>query len=359
MLLRQRPVKSAPGGLPSPPCVPHTPGDATDRVALQPEQPPKIDRRPMMTSLTAFRQAALIPFLVAPAACASRPTGAGPAPIPVGADETVFAPGVVSTGDVFASTFTPDGRTVYFTRVRPDAPFAIMRSSLNGGTWSAPAIVPFSGQYRDLDPALSPDGRRLYFSSYRPTGATPADTATRADTWYVDRDGDGWGAPRRIAEPVNSAAIDMYPSPTRAGALYFDSFRSAGGQRLVYRAASDGRGGWSTPELLPPTINADSGASNLYVDPDERYVIFATRKPDGFGGADLYISWRDGTAWTAPLNLGPRVNTENVEFCPSVSNGGRVLYFTRAIPAGGPPRERNIHMIRLDLLVDHDRRSLR
>jgi hypothetical protein len=234
-----------------------------------------------------------------------------------------------------------------------------MTSSLQDDAWTTPAIASFSGQYRDLDPAFSADGRRLYYSSYRPLSSSPADTATRADTWYVDREGDGWGQPRRISEPVNSAAIDMYPSPTRGGALYFDSFRSPTGRRMVYRAGPDGSDGWAAPELLPPTINSDSGASNLFVDPDERYVIFATRMPQGFGGADLYISWRDATGWTTPLNLGPRVNTENAEYCPSVSNGGRVLYFTRAIPEGPAPRERNIHMIRLDLLLDHERRALR
>jgi hypothetical protein len=289
---------------------------------------------------------------------ASSGSSSDPAPLPQGATETVFAPGVVSTGDVFASTFSPDGRTVYFTRVRPGAPFAIMTSSFVGGAWTTPVIAPFSGTYRDLDPAMSPDGRRLYFSSYRPLSDAPGDTATRADTWYVDREGDGWSAPRRIEGAVNSAEIDMYPSATRSGALYFDSFRSPNHRRQVYRAAPSGAG-WETPELLPPSINADSGASNLFVDPDERFVIFAANRPGGRGAADLYISWRDASEWTTPLNLGPRVNTADVEFCPSVSNGGKMLYFTRAIPAGGPPRERNIHMIRLDLLVDLERRVLR
>ncbi len=217
--------------------------------------------------------------------------------------------------------------------------------------------MPFSGQYRNLDPALSADGRRLYYSSYRPLSDSPGDTATRADTWYVDRLGAGWGAPRRIDGPVNSPAIDMYPSPTRGGALYFDSFHSPSGQRLVYRAAPDGRDGWHAPGLLPRTINSDSGASNLFVDPDERYVIFATRMPDGFGGADLHISWRDGAGWTAPLNLvvaSTQLTSSSARACRMTAGCS-----TRAIPSGGPPRERNIHMIRLDLLVDHERRALR
>src|SRR5678816_998767 len=74
----------------------------------------------------------------------------------------VFAPGVVSTGDVFASTFTPDGRMVVFTKFSPPRPMTLMTSVLVDGRWTTPTALPFSGTYRDLDPAFSPDGTRLY-----------------------------------------------------------------------------------------------------------------------------------------------------------------------------------------------------
>jgi Tol biopolymer transport system component len=264
----------------------------------------------------------------------------------------MFAPGIVSTGDVFASTFTPDGRTVVFTKFSPPR-MALMTSTLHDGVWSTPVVLPFSGRYRDLDPSFTPDGKRLYFSSWRPKDDATLDTTNASDTWYVDKGGDGWGTPVRLSEPANSADVDMYPSVTRSGTLYFDSFRSTPRRRLVYRAESRTDGSLAPPIALDATINADSGASNLFVDADERYVVFAAVRPEGAGGPDLYISSRqkDGT-WTRPRNLGPTVNSNGTEFCPFVSRDGHYLFFTRISPPGVSPLTRNIFVVRFDELRD-------
>ncbi|HKW10003.1 MAG TPA: hypothetical protein VJO33_06460 [Gemmatimonadaceae bacterium] len=260
----------------------------------------------------------------------------------------IFAPGVVSTGDVFASTFTPDGRTVVFTQFSPPR-MTLMTSRIVAGQWTVAQALPFSGAYRDLDPSFSPDGSRLYFSSWRPTGPSPGDTTNAADTWYVDRSGDGWSVPVRLAEPVNGAEVDMYPSVTARGVLYFDSFRSRPRRRLVYRAEPRGDGTFGAPQALDQIINADSGASNLFVDPAERYVVFAAARPEGAGALDLYISTRTASGtWTEPRNLGPTVNTAGTEFCPFVSRDGRFLFFTRISPPNVTPTTRNIYVVRFD-----------
>jgi hypothetical protein len=260
----------------------------------------------------------------------------------------IFAPGIVSTGDVFASTFTPDGRTVVFTKFAPPR-MMLMSSAWVDGSWSTPSVLPFSGTFRDLDPAFTPDGRRLFFSSWRPTGPTAADTMNAADTWYVDREGSGWSAPVHVAA-VNGEDQDYYPSITRRGVLYFDSFRSRPRRRLVYRAAPLADGGFASPEPLDAVINADSGASNLFVDPDEQYVVFGAIRPEGRGGVDLYISWRNGSSWTAPRNLGDLVNTNGTEFCPFVSRDGKYLYFTRASTVDGKTT-RNVYVVRFDAIA--------
>ena len=289
--------------------------------------------------------------LVALAAACLPPSRAyvGNAPPPDDGTPVVFAPGVISTGDVFASTFTPDGHTVVFTKAATGRPLTLMWSRWRGERWTTPETMPFSGTYRDLDPAFSPDGRRLYFSSRRPPTGTPGDTATLDDTWYVDRVLDGWGEPVRVAGAVNSDTLDMYPSVARSGALYFDSMRSQG--RRAYRAPALPGGGWGEPVLLDSAINGDSGASNLFVDPDERYVIFASARPGGEGAADLHISRRTASGWSPARNLGAAINTAATEFCPFVSHDGRYLFFTRAVPREGAPPERNIYVVRLDALL--------
>jgi Tol biopolymer transport system component len=291
-----------------------------------------------------------VSLLASIAACASvsRESASVPGLPADGQAAVMFAPGVVSTGDVFASTFTPDGRTVVFTKFSPPKPMALMSSDIVGGRWTPPMVLPFSGTYRDLDPAFTPDGRRLYFSSARPSGPTAADTTTGVDTWYVDRTSTGWSAPVRLPEPVNGDETDMYPSVTRSGVLYFDSFRSRPRRRLAYRAEPTAGGTLGAPVALDATINADSGASNLFVDPDERYVVFAAVRPEGMGGPDLYVSSRTSDGWTPPRNLGAQVNGPGVEFCPFVSRDGRYLYFTRITTLPDKRVERNVFVVRFD-----------
>ena len=271
-----------------------------------------------------------------------------------GEPAVIFAPGVISTGDVFSSTFTPDGRTVVFTRFAPPK-MTLMMSTYGDGQWSAPTVLPFSGVYRDLDPAFDADGTRLFFSSWRPTGASAADTTNAADTWYVDRVGAGWSSPVHLREPVNAPEQDYYPSVAR-NALYFDSFREHGRPRSVFRAARRADGDYELPVALPPVINADSGASNLFVDPEERYVVFGAARPGGRGGIDLYISRRAGDSWTEPRNLGDLVNTNATEFCPFVSRDGKYLFFTRNSVVDGQAT-RNIYVVRFDALLNNEPRS--
>jgi hypothetical protein len=225
----------------------------------------------------------------------------------------------------------------------------LMTSTFVDGQWSTPTALTFSGMYRDLDPAFSPDGQRLYFSSWRPRDAAGNDTTNASDTWYVDRRGQEWGTPVRLADPANSTEIDMYPSVTQQGVLYFDSFRSQPRRRLAYRAAPRGDGTYELPVALDPTINADSGASNLFVDPQERYVIFAAARPEGRGALDLYISRKlESGGWSSPRNLGPDVNGPGTEFCPFVTRDGKYLFFTRISAPGVTPVTRNIYVVRFD-----------
>ncbi len=56
-------------------------------------------------------------------------------------------------------------------------------------------------------------------------------------------------------------------------------------------------------------------------------IYFSSNMPGGYGGSDIYCStYRDGH-WTAPHNLGPKVNTPGNEMFPFVASDG-TLYFS-------------------------------
>ena len=60
---------------------------------------------------------------------------------------------------------------------------------------------------------------------------------------------------------------------------------------------------------------------------DGRSLYFASDRPDGLGGMDLYVSRRGPDGWSSPKNLGPEVNSPSNEAFPSIGPHGE-LYFS-------------------------------
>ncbi len=59
---------------------------------------------------------------------------------------------------------------------------------------------------------------------------------------------------------------------------------------------------------------------------DGKRLYFASDKPDGLGGLDIYYSnWRNGY-WEDPVNLGPEVNTGGNETYPFISETGELFF---------------------------------
>ena len=105
-------------------------------------------------------------------------------------------------------TISTSGQEAYVTIQSPLEEISVLiRISRSNGTWISQNILPFSGEYKDLEPFLSPDNLRLYFASNRPL----SDSITEPkdfDIWYVERKSikAEWGA------PVNSEHNEFYPS---------------------------------------------------------------------------------------------------------------------------------------------------
>lgn len=288
----------------------------------------------------------LLMWTLAGLAACQAPAPEAPAPPPYQIADTVaapqlFAPGVISSAlPEFATTFSPDGHTVFFNRTPPDrSVIRIWTSRFEAGQWTEPEPLPFSdGTYRDVDPFVSPDGERLYFSSTRPVEGT---AAKDFDLWYVARTDTGWSGPVNLGAPVNTARDEIFSTLSRNGTLYYSAFRAEGNGVDLYRAA------WADGAFLPPerlTIGADTmRLTNPAIAPDESYLILASAPT---GQADLYVSRRLAEGgWADAVLLGPAVNSPFTDFAPAVSPDGSTLYFTSERPgvvpagavAGRPP----------------------
>lgn len=253
----------------------------------------------------------------------------------------LFGAGVLSVGEVYRGSFTPDGRAFYyFKKVTPEREdYRIFVSHLRAGKWSESERVGLGGDYSDLYPAISKDGKRMVFSSYRPA---PGDTSPKpnAHLWYVERKGTGWG------EPVFMAAANTlghYHSWVEFGpdaALYFRRTTPdwSSTETLLTR--------WNGKEFAPPVPYADAlrwknwrsdvrvaGASP---GPGGKLIFLdvATRNlKTGRGASDIWVSFKRGQDWTEPKPLGAGINSDGYDVFPFFSPDGKELYFVRDFAA--------------------------
>ena len=241
----------------------------------------------------------------------------------------IFGEGVISTRDYETSiTFSPDGNVAYFVKSTPDLSFrVILMSRLEKGKWTTPEVAPFSGEYSDTDPCFSPDGTKIYFASRRPIeGTTPK---ADHDLWVVEKTNTGWSEPRHLNAPVNTGSQETSPSVTADGTLYFSSARAGGkGAFDIYRAKLID-GNFAAPENVGDPINTPGPELQVFVTPDDNLLVFvAAGRPDGQGSADLYLSKRTGGAWSAPVNLGNKINSRGADTAPRISSDRRHFYWT-------------------------------
>jgi dipeptidyl aminopeptidase/acylaminoacyl peptidase len=284
-----------------------------------------------MRSPTTIGVAAFVAMAAPVAIGAWQARGVSPPPRAASVSPELFGVGAISTPDnELNAAFTPDGRTLYFTRKAGDGRFGAIVSSaaLGAGRWAPPRVASFSGQYADYDPFVSPDGSRLFFISTRPApGRAPAGDF---DIWVVERQGTGWGTPRNLGAPINGAGDELYPTVASDGTLYFSSCGrgDSHGRCDIYRARiANGR--YLEPENLGDSVNTPASETDAYIAPDQSYLVMAVYgRADALGDGDLYVSTQRNGAWSKARPLGAGINSVAREYCPIVSPDGKYLYFT-------------------------------
>ena len=248
---------------------------------------------------------------------------------PPGNQSKVFSPEFVSTefGEL-NSIFTRDGSEFYFSRRGiPGKPSAIMISRMINNVWTKPEPVDFTSTYDDIDLFITPDGNSLIFCSDRPHRKGD-DIKRDHDFWISKRKGKMWTEPVLFAKEALSEHEDYFPVVTKSGTLYFNSQRGGQGTNDIF--CSKFKDGKYTPaKKLPMPINTESREFDAYVTPDEKMIIFSSVKPGGFGGADIYLSWKNNDGkWIEPRNMGSEINSAGSEYGSTISPDGKYFFYT-------------------------------
>lgn len=102
--------------------------------------------------------------------------------------------------------------------------------------------------------------------------------------------------------------------------------------RLELKIYREKNGEWS--EEVFPYNNKTYSVGHGVLD-QQGNLYFASDKPGGFGGVDIYKSTYTNGSWSEPVNLGSKVNTWRDEVFPFVSNNGTLYFSSNGLPGNG------------------------
>jgi hypothetical protein len=93
---------------------------------------------------------------------------------------------------------------------------------------------------------------------------------------------------------------------------------------------------WSEPINLGPLVNSTELDRGPAISKDGLSLYFASSRLDGsgFGGEDIYVSQREtrDSEWGPAMNLGPTINTTANEMVPAFSRDGHLMFFASNRP---------------------------
>ncbi len=243
----------------------------------------------------------------------------------------IFAPDFISKTNEheFGSVFSKDGTEFYYG-VDLAGKAEIRYTKLEKDSWSEPITIISHDVYSFNDPFLSPTEDRLYFISDRSLqdGAAKKDY----DIWFATREKNGWSKPVNAGPNINTTANEYYISFTDKGAMFFSSNKTADDDNTydfdIY-VSQNVNHEFQAAAKLSESINTRQYEADVFVAPDESYVIFCASRDEGLGQGDLYISFKneDGS-WTKSKNMGKPVNSLYHELCPFVTRDGKYFFYT-------------------------------
>ncbi|SFD68110.1 PD40 domain-containing protein [Pseudoalteromonas denitrificans] len=219
----------------------------------------------------------------------------------------LFDPKIVSPEGRFeGGTYSPDMKEFYFTRKNgkyKKRTFFVIRYENNAWGHESETDIKW--------PLFSADGKIMYVGKE-----------------YRERTNNAWSEPKSSGGFLKEQAHGL--SVSSNGTYYFPFYKKAdnGHGNLGYSRLIDGKHG--NPIKMSTEINTGKYIAHPYIAPDESYLMWDAEREGGYGGSEIYISFRakDGS-WLPAMNMGDKINTSLNESSPRVTHDGKYLFFSR------------------------------
>ena len=190
--------------------------------------------------------------------------------------------------DEGACCFSPDGKTMYFTRCSSDPDYPrnaeIWQSLRSDASWSKPTKCDISKDTLSsfAHPAVSPDGEWLYFVSDMPGGLGGM------DIWRTRILSSGFGGVENLGRPINTPGDEVFPTFRPNGDLYLSSDGHPGmGGLDILKATPDSLRGWIVENQQFP-LNSSADDFGMTFDGVHNRGLFCSSRNDNKGWENIY-----------------------------------------------------------------------
>jgi outer membrane protein OmpA-like peptidoglycan-associated protein len=184
----------------------------------------------------------------------------------------------------------------------------------------------------DRTPVISADGKTLYFIRMWYDGNTG--DRNFDDIYYSKTLSDtSWEKATNIGKPLNNSGHNSIIACTSDNNFLYllntynaDGSLKGGGFSISQRTGD----GWSVPVDVKIDDYYNTGGSvEACLSTDRNVFIYAIKRKETYGLNDLYISFKknDGS-YTAPKNMGEKINSWGWETCPFLAPDNKTLYFS-------------------------------
>ncbi len=221
-----------------------------------------------------------------------------------------------------------DGKMLYFTRVgSPD---------FNKTIWLDSVDIS-----KNLDEfAYGTILRNVYSEIAETYVGDPFNNELNQDIWLAKTDKEDFDNVEHPLNPINNALPNSVCSFTENTneLIVLNQFSKKGGMQRGFSVVSKSNDNWMDP--VPLKIdgfeNISSGVGiSLTMSNDGSVMIISMPRYDSYGDNDLYFSKKSETGtWSVPVNLGTSVNSTYREVTPHLSFDKKRLYFASNRPGG-------------------------
>ncbi|HLT81970.1 MAG TPA: OmpA family protein [Cyclobacteriaceae bacterium] len=189
----------------------------------------------------------------------------------------------------------------------------------HSGSWSEPKVVPVASDFNVGTAGISADGQRMLI--FMGGASDPG------SIFVIERSGESWSKPSVVANTLNTPKyLESTASITPDGkTIYFASDRIGGHGGLdIYRIERKSDGTWTAPINLGPEVNTAANEDAPFIHPDQQTLFFTSDGPRSMGGRDIFKTMLVNGKWTRPENMGYPVNTTaNDNYFTLIADGTR------------------------------------